>query len=46
MKHIWDILTTGEPWHDEIVLQKEEAARVATFLLNPEGGGDVRQTIK
>lgn len=29
LQHIWRIITTGEPWDDEIVLTKEEAFEVA-----------------
>lgn len=35
LRHIWRILTVGEPWHDEIVLNREEAARLAAFLQRP-----------
>ena len=31
-RHIWRILTKGEPWDDEIVLHMEEAKKLAQFI--------------
>lgn len=36
MRHIWRIITKGEPWDDEIVLHMDEAKRLATFINEQE----------
>jgi hypothetical protein len=35
-RHIWRILTKGEPWDDEIVLHMDEAKRLAQFIVEQE----------
>lgn len=36
LRHIWRIVTTGEPWDDEIVLTPEEAREVARRMTGEE----------
>lgn len=31
-RHIWRILTKGEPWEDEIILSMDEAKKMAQFI--------------
>ena len=35
-RHIWRILTKGEPWDDEIVLHMDEAKKLAQFIADRE----------
>lgn len=35
LRHIWQILKTGEPWEDELCLNQEEAQKVIEFLMAP-----------
>lgn len=35
LKHIWRILRDGQPWHDQVVLNEEEAKKLADFLSHP-----------
>ena len=35
-RHIWRILTKGEPWDDEIVLHMDEAKKLAQFIADQE----------
>jgi len=34
-RHIWKILRTGVPWHDQVVLSECEAFKIAAFLKDP-----------
>jgi len=40
MRHIWRILTKGEPWDDEIVLHMDEARKLAAFIIEPDARED------
>lgn len=34
LKHIWKILTTGTPYGDEVILNKEKSLQLAKWLQN------------
>lgn len=36
VRHIWQIIKTGRPWEDQLVMRRESVAPLAQFLLDPE----------
>jgi hypothetical protein len=37
LRHIWRILRTGQPWHDQVLLNDDEAKALGKFLTELKG---------